>query len=180
VKGACPDCGFQAELLAFLVDVEARQAVGEALRVPAELAPLVLRYLGLFRPHGKTLALNKAVRLLRELSDLISAGKIERRGRQWAAPLSAWGDGLSALLDARGRLRLPLTTHGYLLEIVSGLADKTEAAAETKTEKQRRSGAHRDALGASPAVTTTPVRAREILGNITSALKGGSNDASGA
>lgn len=173
MKGACPDCGFQGELLAFLVDVEARQAIGEALRVPAELAPLVIRYLRLFRPAEKTLALNKATRLLRELSELIEVGNVKRRGRSWAAPLTAWRDALASMLDTRDRLTLPLRNHNYLLEIVAGLADRTEAVAEIKVEQQRQRGAHRE----GGVVTTTPVRAREILNRIQTGLKGGSNDA---
>ena len=174
MKGACPDCGFQGELLAFLVDVEARQAIAEALRVPAELAPLVLRYLGLFRPAEKTLALNKATRLLRELSEFIEASKVERRGRSWAAPLTAWRDALNSMLDSRDRLTLPLKNHHYLLEIVASLADRVEAAAETKTEKQRQSGAHRE-TAPTAKTTTDPIAAREILKGIRTRIKEPSN-----
>ncbi|MBI2801268.1 MAG: hypothetical protein HYX63_13485 [Gammaproteobacteria bacterium] len=180
MKGACPDCGFQGELLAFLVDVEARQAIGEALRVPAELAPLVIRYLGLFRPSEKTLSLNKAARLLRELSGFIEAGKVERRGRILSPPPFAWRDALNSMLDARDRLTLPLKNHNYLIEIVAGLADKEEAAAETKVEKQRQRGSHRETTAASASslpVSTTPVLAREILNKIQSGLKGPSSGA---
>lgn len=170
VKGCCPECGFQGDLIAFVVDVEARQAIAEALRLAPQLEPLILRYLGLFRPESRTLALHKAVRLLKELADAIAAGKITRHGRSWAAPLSVWKESLETMLDARNRLTLPLKSHGYLFEIVAGLSDKIEGAAERKVETERRTGVVEPGTQQRRGSLE---QSSKILSGLVSTLKGG-------
>jgi len=133
----CPCCGGLFSIEAALADASARQAVAAALQLPAGLGERVLRYLGLFRPAERGLSWDKATRLLVDLQEAMSAAQVSRHGRVWAAPLDYWRMALDQILDARPTLTLPLKTHGYLFEIVAGIAQKAEARAE-QTEEERR------------------------------------------
>lgn len=120
----CPACNARFALESALTDAAAREAVAAALKLPAPLGDRLLRYIGLFRPRKQALAWSRATRLLTELNELITAGEIQRNGAVFPAPLPVWRDALDAMLAKRDKLRLPLTTHGYLLEIVAGVAEK--------------------------------------------------------
>lgn len=161
MKGVCPNCGFVSELLGFLVDVEAREAMEAALASAPPLGPLITRYLGLFRPRERALQLKRIDRLLRELGATIASGKVRRHGRDWPAPLPLWREALDAVLDSRDTLTLPLPLkdHHYLYEVVARLANRTEAAAETRVEESRRLGTHREPAPATPATALNPAQA---------------------
>lgn len=133
----CPGCGATLSLEILLNDTAARQAVVSALALPASLGPKLLRYLGLFRPPQRSLTWDRAAKLLTELQAMIATGQIQRHGRAWAAPHEVWASALDTILDRPG-LQLPLKSHGYLLEIIAGLTNKTEAQEETAQEEQRR------------------------------------------
>lgn len=120
----CPACATRYPIEAALTDEAARQAVATALQLPAPLGDHLLRYLGLFRPAKRALAWDRAGRLLSELLEMIHAGRIERKGRSWAAPESAWLAALEQMLARRDRLDLPLSGHNYLLTIVCDVAAK--------------------------------------------------------
>lgn len=103
------------------------------------LRPL-LSYVTLFAPAKTALRYERVASLSTELVEMIRAAKLERAGRTWTAPLDYWRQAMEEIVQrAHGTsgLRLPLTSHGYLLEIVMGYANKSESAAETKTEQQR-------------------------------------------
>lgn len=134
----CPCCGATLSLEALLNDTAARQAVATALALPAGLGPRLLRYLGLFRPAQRSLTWERAAHLLNELHGLIDAGEIRRHGRPWRVSEADWAAALDELLDRRPKLTLPLKGHGYLLEILAGLANHTEAQHEQQIEDQRR------------------------------------------
>lgn len=138
----CPCCAARFALEAALGDVAAREAVAAAARLPAPLGDLVLRYIGLFRPASRALAWDRAARLLAELLEPIRAGRLHRHGREWVAPQDHWQRALEAVLAARdnGKLRTPLSSHGYLYEVLTGLSDRAEAQAEQATEQARRQG----------------------------------------
>lgn len=141
----CPGCGLVADIEAWLADGAAHEAIRLALRLPAGLADRLQRYLGLFRPlpgpeAGRTpraLALDRIERLLAELLPMIGAARVERHGRAWAAPALVWEQALDEILAKRHTLRLPLTSHGYLLEIVAGIAARAEGHIEAQREQQR-------------------------------------------
>lgn len=134
----CPCCHARYAIEAGLNDDAARQAVAAASKLPGQLGDLVLRYIALFRPEKRALSWDRAARLLTEISDMIQAGRIERHGRLWAAPVEAWRDAITEMLNRRDKLTLPLDGHGYLLAIIEGRASKTEAREETRTEQTRR------------------------------------------
>ena len=126
----CPCCAARFALEAALGDVAAREAVAAAARLPAPLGDLVLRYIGLFRPASRALAWDRAARLLAELLEPIRAGRLHRHGREWIAPQAHWQRALETVLAARdsGKLRTPLSSHGYLYEVLTGLSDRAAAA----------------------------------------------------
>ncbi len=134
----CPCCFARVAIEAALTDDAARQAVAVALKMPAPLGDLTLRYLALFRPAKRALSWDRAARLLNELLEPIQAGRVERHGRTWAAPLDAWREAFEQMLARRDKLSLPLASHGYLFEIVAGGASKIEARTEAESEKKKR------------------------------------------
>ena len=133
----CPSCGFFASPEAFLGEAEAQRALLLAFKVPSPLAASLHQYLRLFRPEQRALTARRVETLLAELLPMIEAGRVERRGRLWPAPLEAWRAALDEMVGKRDRLTLPLKSHGYLLEILVGHADKAEGAVETKREQDR-------------------------------------------
>ena len=133
----CPVCGARCSVEAHLTDESARRTMTAALKMPAALGDLTLRYLGLFRPRNRALTWDRAERLFEELLGPISSGQLERHGRVWPAPLDYWRQALEQMLAARDKLTLPLKTHGYLYEIVVGLADSSERKAEQRVEQSR-------------------------------------------
>ncbi|MBK8638063.1 MAG: hypothetical protein IPN92_07135 [Chromatiaceae bacterium] len=137
LAGTCWACGESGPLELFLADATHRVALGAALRLPAEVAELVVPYLGLHAPLGvpgrprRRLAAAKLARLLAELQALLTSGQVTRHGDSRAAPLAAWGAGLTAILASRdaGTLTLPLSGHGLLCEIVYRQARGANASA---------------------------------------------------
>lgn len=115
----------------------AREAVMTALALPAPLGKLLVQYIALFRPAKRQLSFDRVARLLGELATMIEAGTVERSGRAWPAPQDYWRAALEDMLARRDRLTLPLTSHGYLLEILVGLSNRAEAKAETRRETER-------------------------------------------
>ena len=68
---------------------------------------------------------------------MIKAAEINRNGRTWPAPQAYWKAALEEIVIKRGTLQLPLKSHGYLLEIICGMAGKAEAVQEKKVEERR-------------------------------------------
>jgi hypothetical protein len=172
----CPACFARYSIEAALSDDDARRAVAAALKMPAPLGDLVLRYIGLFRAPKRALSWDRAARLIEELLAPMQAGRVERHGRTWPAPLEAWRAALADMLDRRDKLQLPLRSHGYLFEILAAQANKGEAQAEAKSEEQKRQRPHRDA-GAPTAIGETakkhePARDPARIGAHLSTLKG--------
>lgn len=146
----CPGCNAQFSLDAALGVDAARSALLAALAMPAPLAGLLAQYLGLFRAAGRALAFDRVERLLAELQPMLAQERVERAGSTRVCPLAIWQAAFETVIEHRNaqKLRLPLKTHGYLLEIAFALADKQEAAVEQRTEADRRRGVAREAAPA--------------------------------
>jgi len=142
----CPACNASFALEAALAIDAGRSALMQALAMPAPLARLLAAYLGMFRSAGRAINFDRVEKLLGELQPMLADEKVTRAGSTRAAPLSVWQAALERMVEHRdvGKLDLPLKTHGYLIEIVFGLADKAEAQAERQTEEARQRGQHRD------------------------------------
>lgn len=103
------------------------------------LRPL-LAYVTLFAPAKTVMRYERVASLANELIEMIRPATIERAGRTWPAPQDYWRQALEEVVQRAhngGGLRLPLSSHGYLLEVLMGYANKSEARAEAKTEHQR-------------------------------------------
>ncbi len=146
MKLSCPACGAVASLDVLLGHEGARDAVMVALRLPAPLGKQLIQYLGLFRPASRQLSMDRLASLLGELLPMVDAARIERSGRLWPAPIENWRIALEEILAKRDKLSLPLKSHGYLLEILVGIANKAEARVEEKTEETRAYGHDQDRM----------------------------------
>lgn len=147
MQATCPHCAFQGEIEAFFVEAEGKRLAAIVAELPPELARAVLAYLRLFKPAKTALRTARAVKLAREVADLVKAGTVckdERGGVRRPAPPAVWAAGIEQMLAQRDRLSLPLETHGYLRAVVFGLADQADAAAERTREASARVG-RRDA-----------------------------------
>lgn len=132
MRVSCPACGADMTLDALLTHDEARRALAQAMQLAPGLGTRLMKYLGLFRPGQRQLTMDRVAALLGELLPMIEAGQADRRGRLWSASREAWCAALDVVIEHRdaGRLVLPLKSHGYLLEVLAGLVEKAEAAAE--------------------------------------------------
>ena len=121
MKTRCPACGAENSLDSLVANDDARQFLKMLVALDDGLVRLAVRYLGLFRPARRPLSWDRMSRLLGEIVPDIQAGIIRRNGVEHPAPIAAWIYGFHQVIDARnsGCLKLPLTTHGYLYEVIS-------------------------------------------------------------
>ncbi len=140
MKLTCPNCHEQLSLAAMLEHEAARKAVSAALEVPAPLGRLVLQYCGLFKPAQRSLSMERFAAIINELLPMIKDAQVERNGRIWPAPQEYWRMAFESMLTGKDKLTLPLKSHGYLLEIIAGYANKGEAKAEKQAEQGRKYG----------------------------------------
>jgi hypothetical protein len=130
----CPGCGSGGSIEFFLNDADGRRAVAIAAELGTDLGPVALRYLKLFAPAKNRLTWPRARKLMEELQALAQVDFINRRGRAWPVTRAMWVEAMEQMLGKREDLNLPLKSNGYLLEILAGMADKTEAQAERAHE----------------------------------------------
>ena len=140
----CPSCNAEMDLDVLLAHEEGRHVLAQLLQLGVPMGALLLRYVGLFRPGKRALAMSRTLSLLGELWPDLQRGAITRKGREWATTPAQWQQAIEQVLAARdkGNLTLPLTSHGYLFEVLLGLIDKAEGQAEREREQQGRSRAH--------------------------------------
>lgn len=158
----CPSCHAEASLDVLVGREADARAVSAFLARHVALGDVMLRYIALFRPAKRRLGLARMVALIEELMPDIERGAIARKGRDWSAPAPAWRAAIEQVLanNAKGTLTLPLTSHGYLYEVLQGISDKAEAQAERATEAERRGRAHEAGpakLQPAAAVAALPV-----------------------
>lgn len=117
----CPNCGAANSLDSLVSDAEAAEVLKMLLELDADIGKAAIRYIGLFRPAKSQLSWARTAKLLNELLPMIKAQEAARDGVCFPTPTEAWIHGFNETVNARdqGRLKLPLKSHGYLLEIVS-------------------------------------------------------------
>ena len=117
----CPNCGAVHSLDSLINDADASAVLRAVLEMDVEMGKAAIRYVGLFRPAKSQLSWARTAKLLNELMPMMKAQTAERDGVSHPAPAEAWLYGFNETVNARdqGRLKLPLKSHGYLLEIVS-------------------------------------------------------------
>jgi hypothetical protein len=128
-----------------LVEADAKRLGAVLGNMEPALARAAMTYLRLFKPTKTALRLPKATKLLQEITDLVDAGTVcqdERTGVRRPARVATWVAGMEQMVAQAERLTLPLSSHGYLRQVVFGLADAADAAAERQREQDRRAGRH--------------------------------------
>nr|DAN48341.1 MAG TPA: zinc-ribbon domain protein [Caudoviricetes sp.] len=117
----CPNCGAVHSLDSLINDADASAVLRAVLEMDVEMGKAAIRYVGLFRPAKSQLSWSRTAKLLNELLPMMKAQTAVRDGVSSPAPAEAWLHGFNETVNARdqGRLKLPLKSHGYLLEIVS-------------------------------------------------------------
>jgi len=137
VQLTCPACGAKTSLEAMTEDASARRVAALFGELSPEIARVLPGYLALFRPAKTGLRWSRVARILDELVPIVGDG-FTRGGRRRKGSAGQWAQ---ALHEVCGRdLRRPLKSHGYLLEVVAGLADHSEAVAETAYHDALRAG----------------------------------------
>lgn len=152
IRFTCPCCGADFPWEAGLVEADAKRLGAVLGDMEPPLARAAMSYLRLFKPAKTSLRLPRATKLLQELAALVAEGTVsrdERTGVRRPAPTSAWVAGIEQMLQQVDRLTLPLTAHGYLRQVVFGIADAADAATEKAREKDLREG--RRPAGPSPS-----------------------------
>lgn len=121
MKIKCPSCGASMSLDVLIAHDEARDALVELTGISDELVRGCLKYLTLFRPAEKDLTFARVAKLVGEIAPMIRAGEISRNRQSHPAPREAWIWAFGRCLEARdmGKLKTPLTSHGYLLENIT-------------------------------------------------------------
>lgn len=136
----CPSCGAGMDLDVLLAHEDSRAALAKLAAMSLPLGKLTMQYIRLFKPATRQMSHSRTVALIEELLPDLKRGAFTRAGREWAAPIESWKLAMERVLEQRdnGKLTLPLKSHGYLLEVLMGLADKVEGQAERETEADRR------------------------------------------
>lgn len=145
MKLPCPACHAVFSLDAAIEDAAARAAFARAAAIPGNVGQHLVGYLALFRPSRNGLTWKRVGKLLDELLPMIETETAERDGRRQTVPIASWIEAMQELAGRRGEpgFRLPLKSHGYLIEVAMGIAGKVEAKAERQVEESRRQGLHR-------------------------------------
>jgi hypothetical protein len=121
MKTRCPNCGATLSLDAIVAHEGARDALYAAFTLGGELGAAAVSYLGLFRPEKRELSLDRVAKLLNEILPDVQAQRITRNGTVYDAPIDAWVWAMREAVKARdaGRLQLPLTSHGWLYQVIT-------------------------------------------------------------
>lgn len=139
---SCPVCGTELDLAVLFSHEHDQRALARLAAVSIPLGGRVLQYLGLFTPPKQRLTAAKKIKLILQLLPDLEREAISWKGRDWAAPRTAWAMAIDQMLAARDaqRLELPMKGHGYLYAILAGMADKFEGQAEQQREQALRTG----------------------------------------
>lgn len=141
----CRCCGARASLDGLIESEHAAQVMLTLSRIPQPVTPLALSYVGLFRPAEKALSWRRVATLLADLLAMIEPGTVASKGRDWPAPATAWAEGIEDMLARRDQLTRPMTSHQYLVRVVTSIVDGTRPKA---------------APGAAPTVAAAPAAER--------------------
>jgi hypothetical protein len=145
MRMSCPTCNAEYTLDVLLPHQLARAAVARLVRLSLPFGAAAVQYVALFKPASRALTFDRIATLLDELHVDITRGAITRKGRDWPADADTWKAAIDIVLAKRDAhdLRLPLSGHGLLHEVIVGLVEKAEARSESEREAERRN--HRQA-----------------------------------
>ena len=139
MKTRCPCCGAENSLDALIAHDEAREAIWAVAQLSGKTGKLAMQYIALFRPSNTALTWSRMTKLINELLPMMTKAEIERNRVMYPAPIEAWEYAFEAVLAQRSSLKLPLKSHGYLLEVIAswqgqGLRANTTELAETANQ----------------------------------------------
>ena len=142
MKLICPSCGAVASLEAWINDDDAKELIEIVAEMDRDLGRTIIRYLGLFRaPGGRGLTWHRALKLVKELQELIFAEKIVWNKQR---PLQNypffWLQAMESILerDNQGKITRPLKNHNLLRVIAYDVAAKYECKVyESKIHERR-------------------------------------------
>ena len=134
----CTACGAHGSIEQFTSDGDARKSVELVSGLPADLGPVVVRYLGLFRPMKRGLTWDRVLKISGEIVEMINQGAVEQRGKRFPATPDMFAAAMQQMLDTRERLDLPMSSHGYLIKIVAGESPREAARTESAQEELKR------------------------------------------
>jgi hypothetical protein len=165
MRTRCPACGASAGLDVLVAHEDARAAMASVFKLSGDLGSAMVRYLGLFRPAQRELTMARVATLVGELLPHLASGAIPRKGRQWAVTPADWCAAIEALIKARdaGKLTLPMAGHGYLLEVLAGIAERKEREQEQALEAARRHGSGTGTGTGNTSVRTGPMELGQVL-----------------
>lgn len=145
---ACPICGTELTPAQLFAHEATQHAFERMIAVSVPVGAQVTSYITFFSPPKTRLTIAKQVKVILQLLPDLERQTITHKGREWAAPLTAWSTAIEQMEAARvaGRLELPLSGHGYLYAILAGMADKHEARAERQSEAERRGPPRQDTV----------------------------------
>ena len=166
MKLNCPNCGENLTLAALIEHDAAREAIMLALQFPAPLGKSLMQYVSLFKPAQRVLSMDRFASILSEILPMIQAAQIERNGRAWPAPQAYWQQAIETMVSGRDKLTLLLKTHGYLLSIIAGFAEKNDAKSEKATEQGRKYGPVLSGTYVSPAIQV-PDHIEKVINKVT-------------
>ncbi|AWX14249.1 hypothetical protein CEP49_06645 [Mergibacter septicus] len=138
MKCKCPACGSQFSLDVLVANESASQALNAALLINGDLGRALISYLGLFRPAKSSLTFDRVTTLLNELTPMINSQTIQRNGREFYAPVESWIYAINQILANRQTLKLPMKSHGYLLEIIASYKSTNSVVAVQNNVAQNR------------------------------------------
>jgi hypothetical protein len=122
-------------------DSAQRETWAVVIKMPQAVQEVALAYLSLFRPAKSALSWDKALRVARELAELLGGGYVQVEDRvARPCPPMIWRLAIDEMLDNRERLRRPMKNHNYLRQVAYDLADKSDAQAEKLLHEQERGG----------------------------------------
>ena len=132
MKVKCPSCGASMSLDVLIAHDEARDALVALSGISDELVKACLKYLTLFRPAERDLTFARVAKLVGEIAPMIRTAEISRNRQIHPAPREAWIWAFNRCLEARdaGKLKPPLTSHGYLLENITFWSPEKTAGME--------------------------------------------------
>jgi hypothetical protein len=126
-----------------MLDAEAKRLAVVLAGMDAALGRATVAYLSLHKPEKTALRLAKAAKIAEEIAVIAASGEVRRNGVSRRCSPVLLAQAIESMLDSRAKLRLPLSGHGYLLEVAFGLADAADAVVERKREADVRAGKHR-------------------------------------
>lgn len=105
-----------------MADTDGKRLAALFAGAEPKLGRAILSYLRLFSPPQRSMRMSKAVRVVEELLELIAHGEVSKGSDRRRAPSATWVAAIEQMLDSTATLRLPLSSHAYLISVAHGIA----------------------------------------------------------